>query len=515
MKTNKLILLLTALVTVYACDKEFLETNPTAELSAEQVGEAVAVNPAAAKGTLLGIYEQFYRFGSGGGHGQEDFGTKINDINTDILSGDLAHTGKSYGRQTGFSELTATVDPSDRFNYGAWRYLYRVINLSNLVIDGLGGDEADLTSDVSKFTIGQAKAARGIAYFYLIHYYIDDISNLSQDAIPLYTNSEQREQPKSTLQQVFDQTVLDLTTAETLLDGFSRSSKIEFNQDIVRGWLAYTYGALNNWAKTAEYAKKVIDSGNYPIMTAEEVAVLGGTDAVGGFNDVNSHPGIMWGIDVTADQELASLYTWWGFMDYFSYSYAAVGNRKAIDLGLYGQIRDDDIRLNQFPFTDFGAGYLVPAGKFYYKGAQNEWAADIPTAYEGFAGPQTNVDSDAHYMRVAEMYLLHAEASAESGNEAVAKESLKALLDLRIADHSYVDALTGEDLLDEISFQTRLELFAEGKSYLLMKRQRQSRTRGANWLDFAGETFQHNDDRLSYELPENELLFNPFIDDQN
>ena len=32
---------------------------------------------------------------------------------------------------------------------------------------------------------------------------------------------------------------------------------------------------------------------------------------------------------------------------------------------------------------------------------------------------------------------------------------------------------------------------------------------------FAGETFQHNDDRLSYELPENELLFNPFIDEQN
>ena len=64
------------------------------------------------------------------------------------------------------------------------------------------------------------------------------------------------------------------------------------NQDIVRGILAYTYGALNDWSKTEEYAQKVVTAG-YPIMTAEEVTVLGDDDTIGGFNDVNSHPGIM------------------------------------------------------------------------------------------------------------------------------------------------------------------------------------------------------------------------------
>ena len=142
MKLNKLIYVLSILFITVSCDEEFLETYPTDSLSQEQVGEALAVNPAAAEGTLFGIYEQFYRLGSGGGQGQEDFGLKIIDINTDILSGDMAHTGKSYNRQASISELTETVSPDNRFNYMHWRMLYRLINLSNLVIDGLGGADA-------------------------------------------------------------------------------------------------------------------------------------------------------------------------------------------------------------------------------------------------------------------------------------------------------------------------------------------------------------------------------------
>ncbi|MDB4187081.1 RagB/SusD family nutrient uptake outer membrane protein [Flavobacteriaceae bacterium] len=495
-------------ISVLSCEKDFLETFPTAELSQEQVAEAVAINPGAAEGTLLGIYEQFYRIGSGGVGGQEDFGIKTQDIFTDMLSGDMAHTGKSYSRMVRISELTATIDPKDNYNYVPWRYLYRVVNLSNLVIDGLGGDTATLDTDVARHTMGQAKAARGFAYYNLVHLFTDDISQLSKPVLPIYTSADQPEQPKSTVQAVFDQALADLLAAETLLADFSRTAKIEFNQDIVRGLLAYTYGAMNNWPKTAEYAEMVVNAG-YPIMTANEVAVMGDGDTVGGFNDVNSHPGIMWGIDITSSNELYSLGTWWGHMDYYSYAYAAVGNRKSIDVSLYNEMADDDIRKKQFPFyPQYGGSYLIPVGKFYYKGAQEG-------GFNGFSGPQLNIDSDSHYMRIAEMYLLHAEASAENGQDAAARTSLKALLDLRVGDTTYLDALSGQALKDEISVQTRLELFGEGKSYFLMKRQRQSRTRGANWLDLVGETFSHSDDRLTYEIPQNELLFNTNYSEQN
>ena len=104
MKLNKLIYILSIVLFTVSCEKDFLETYPTASLSQEQVGEALAVNDAAAEGTLLGIYEQLYRRGSGGSSAQEDFGVKAYDMYTDILSGDVAHTGKSYNRQTAISE---------------------------------------------------------------------------------------------------------------------------------------------------------------------------------------------------------------------------------------------------------------------------------------------------------------------------------------------------------------------------------------------------------------------------
>ena len=51
--------------------------------------------------------------------------------------------------------------------------------------------------------MGQALAARGFAYYYLLNLFVDDISDLTQKVLPLYTNAEQTEQPKSSLADVF------------------------------------------------------------------------------------------------------------------------------------------------------------------------------------------------------------------------------------------------------------------------------------------------------------------------
>ncbi len=504
MKTIKKLALAGVLVSLISCEKDFLETFPTASLSQEQVTEAAQVNPDVSKATLLGIYENLYRRGSGGTSSQEDFGITTQYIQLDMLSADMAHLGKSYNRQTAISELTATQDPDNDYNYRPWRFLYRIINLSNLVIDGAGGNDIVPETASARHTVGQAKALRGYAYFFLAHVFVNDITDMSKEVLPIYTSAEDLDQPKSTLQEVFDVMLKDLTDAETLLEGFQRSAKIEINQDVVRGLLAKTYGVLNNWPKAEEYAAKVVNAGAYPIMTADEVALLPGeAGTVGGFNDINSIPGVMWGIDITpAGQGLASLFSWWGFMDYYSYSYAAVGNRKGMDSDLYANFRDGDIRKNQFN------SILMPTGKFYYKGAE-------ANGFRPFSGPQSNIDSDSHYMRVAEMYLLHAEAAAENGNDAAARTSLKAVLDLRLDDTSYLNALSGSALAEEAALQARLELFAEGQSYFIMKRRRETRTRGANWLDNAGESFSHTDERLTYEIPQEEILFNPNLSTQN
>ena len=108
-----------------------------------------------------------------------------------------------------------------------------------------------------------------------------------------------------------------------------------------------------------------------------------------------------------------------------------------------------------------------------------------------------------------------AEAEAALGNDAAARQSLKAILDHRIPDTSYLDALSGADLQDEVYLQTRIELWGEGKSYLAMKRLRKTITRGSNWLDYAGQSFDYNDERLTFEIPEIEIRNNPNISEQN
>lgn len=503
MKMLRKIIYVGVFLSFVSCSEDFLEVYPTEVLSAEQVSEAAEINPNVAKGTLLGIYENLYRRGSGGTDAQEDFGITAQYMQLDILSADMAHLSKGYNRQVNISELTATLDPDDQVNYRPWRFLYRVINLSNLVIDGAGGNDVVPETEITRHTVGQAKALRGYAYYFLAHIYVNDISDLSKPVLPIYKSAEDLDLPKSTLQEVFDFALKDLLDAEILLEGFIREEKIEINQDVVRGLLARTYGALNKWAETEIYAKKVIDAG-YPIMTADEVALLPEEDgSVGGFNDVNSIPGVIWGINITPEgQGLASLFSWWGFMDPYSYSYAAVGNAKGMDEALHSKFRPDDIRLYQFDAS------LRPRGKFYYKGAQNN-------GFGLFSGPQANIDSDSHYLRIAEMYLLHAEAAAENGNYDAARTSLKAVLDLRLDDSSYIDALPDAGLAEEAALQARLELFAEGQSYFIMKRRGETRTRGTNWLDYAGQSFNHSDEKLTYEIPQQEILFNSNLGGQN
>ena len=99
--------------------------------------------------------------------------------------------------------------------------------------------------------------------------------------------------------------------------------------------------------------------------------------------------------------------------------------------------------------------------------------------------------------------------------DAVAVNRLKDLLSQRLDDVTYLDALSGQALLDEIYLQTRIELWGEGKSYLALKRFKETVVRGSNHLSYVGEAIPYDDERLTFEIPEAEILYNPFISTQN
>ncbi|WP_208890014.1 RagB/SusD family nutrient uptake outer membrane protein [Polaribacter sejongensis] len=490
MKYNilKTVFALAVITTFLSCGEDFLEKSPTEFISAEDVITTGELDPSISDANLRGIYSMMINTGTGGfSTDHEDFGQKGYDIFTDFLSGDLALTANNYNRYGNFVNLLSTVDYADNDNYMPWRYYYRVIRSANQVISTLGGNEAIPESDASKHALGQAKTLRAYAYFYLSQLFQKEY-NATEAILPLYTTPTDPVFAQSPMSDVYDFMIEDLTSADSLLIGFDRANKTGANQDVARALLAYVYAAKGDSASNLlakGLADQVIDAG-YPLMTSTEV--------VGGFNDLNT-PAWIWGFDITLANGL-DLASWWGQIDVFTYSYQWAGDRKGIDNVLFSKIKDNDIRKTQFDTINS----LQPRNKFYN-------AARV-------IGGQRNIEDDYIYMRVAEMYLLSAEMAAKEGQDAAARTRLNELLSERFTeatDYAYVNGLSGDDLLDEVILQTRIELWGEGKSYLSMKRNKQTMTRGTNHVFHSGLSIPYTDERLTFEIPQAEIQNNPFI----
>jgi hypothetical protein len=501
MKKIIYILVIIASLSLSSCSDDFLDQRPTSFISNEDLGETALINPSIVEGNLRGIYNQMVTAYIGGTTSQEDFGHKSFDLMSDLLSSDLAQVGSSYNRFVGLANFVWTADNTINLpNYTAWRFYYRIINSANLIIAANGGNDAIPESAAVKGVVGQAKTIRAFAYFYLSQYFAIKY-DAGAEILPLYINPGEPGKAKSTMGEIYNQIIADLNSAISFMDGYARPNKASLNQNVAKGILTYVYASMGQSDKNQlaqKLADEVINSGEFAMMNADEVT--------GGFTTLGT-PGWMWGFDITVANNLG-LVSWHGFMDYYSYSYQAVGNYRGIDRGLYDKISDNDIRKLQHgsPAGGWtpGASPLIPARKFYN------------LALKPFG--QLPITDDYVYMRVTEMYLLSAEMSAVEGNDAAAKTRLKQVLAKRYnspADYAYVDGLSGQALVDEIVFQTKIEFVGEGKSYLLMKRRKLSNTRGSNHLNRAGETISYDDPRVTFSIHQREITDNPLISEGN
>lgn len=490
----KSMLLLASLAFVsVGCSESFLEESPTQYVSVTDVKGTTKIYPEIASGTLRGIYEMMFTTGTGGTTDHADFGQKGYDIYSDLLSGDIALTQNSYDRYGNFAQLISTADFTFTTpNYIAWRYYYRIINASNLVIKSLGGNNGTVL-DADKSAMGQAKAMRAYAYFYLTQFYIAEYSPTSK-VLPIYTEPNSPAKAQSTTDEVYKLMIKDLEEAIVLLNGYGRLNSYEVNENVAKGLLAYVYASMGESAsniKAKQLAEEVINSGKFPLTTKDALT--------GGFNNVNTSPSWMWGVDITSDNGL-DLISWWGQMDVFTYSYQFAGDKKAVDVNLYNSIKTNDVRKGQFFNNPASSNHLAPLNKFY--------------APARVAGQQRTIETDYIYMRIEEMYLLSAEMSAREGVDVDAKNRLKDVLAIRFddaTDYAYIDGLAGNALQDEVYLQTRIEFVAEGKSYLALKRNKATVTRGANNLFLVNVPIPYNDNRLKFEIPQSEIQNNPFI----
>ena len=495
MKTKYLLTLAVAATAILGgCKKTFLETQPTSFTTPELLGQAALQDPKLLNGNISGLYTTMFTPAVGGTTGHDDFGQKGIDIYTDMLESDMVLAGVTYGWYSNLVKYVATPNYTTNENYIPFRYYYRQIFGANTIIDILGGNDAVLTGG-NAITMGQAKAMRAYANFYLSQLYAKEYGDGSAKILPIYKTADSKfaNQPKSTAKDVWDLMVKDLTDAIALLNGFTRGTKDQVNQNVAKGLLAYVLAARGtqaDWAQVTTLTSDIMAA--FPKTTKAYYVYDGTNIATAGFNNVAS-PSWMWGVDLTLAQGL-NLISWFGQIDQFTYSYTFAGDPKQIDRGLYDAIRPDDARKGQFAAPT--ATYkLQPINKIF--------------APARTSGGTRYVDMDYVYMRSDEFYLMNAEAKARTGQDGPAKTQLTAFLSDRITDVSYINVLAGQSLLNEIYLQTRIELWGEGKAYLAMKRNKVTITRGPNHLFEAGNSFAYNDPKLTFLIPQNEELNNP------
>lgn len=497
-----------------SCSDDYLVEEPTGnEVNIRQISEAGETNPEISGGFMTGVYSTMFTTGTGGTDSQADMGQKGYDIYGDMLSGDMALTGSAYGwYRAAITQLQAPEDFTQLENYHVWRYYYRVINRSNLVIETILGqpqpdDEAELDAIISELepanrhNLGQALAMRAHSYFHLTQFMINDVTtSWTSPTLPIYKVAGLVGNSKSTTQEVYSLMEDDLTRSITLLDDYTRPSKVEIDQPIAQTILAYVLASRKDrWPDVVTLTNSALGRTDANLMTADpdDPSI---NSIFGGFNDVNSQ-GWMWGIDINADIGLG-LVSWWGQIDFYSYGYASIGDPKAMDIDLYNSMQPDDVRREQYFNNPDSPNHLQPLFKFYDSDRVQFGASQI-------------VKADYIYMRYVEPLLLNIEALAKSGREGEAKIALEDFASTRIDDTSYINNLSGQALYDEIYKQTRLELWGEGKSYFALKRNEATVTRGDNHLSFVGDPIPWNDESLTFEIPQQEIQDNSNINDQN
>lgn len=491
-------MILVAALINFSCEDEFLEPERATNVITDvDLSENVGNNPELIEGTLEGIVgfmiDDFGTLGDGAGR-HYDIGQKGVDIWTDMTCGDMALSASAFGWYNSTANLQSQVDFTQEENEIIWNYYFRIISIANSVVQSSGGNNPETDDENTLRINAQAKSFRAYAYFYLTQLFQTEYDP-AEPILPFY-DGENNDFAKAPASDIYDLMISDLTFAIDNLDGYNRAVKSEIDQTVAHGLLAYVYGAMGDYTNAKTQAEAVINSGAYPLTSEGELAFPG---AGSGFNTIA--PSWVWGFDITGDLG-HQLINWWGQMDYFTYSYAWAGDTKSIDDLLYGEIPDEDIRKTQF---GQGAQALQPINKFF--------------APDRTPGGQFQITTDYIFMRVEEFYLLSAEASANLGDEASAKSRLADLLSIRLggtaAANTYLNQFSGQDLIDEIYFQTRAEFWGEGKSYLAMKRNKANVTRGTNHVFQAEESFSHNDDEMSFQIPEVEIINNPSISTQN
>lgn len=354
--------------------------------------------------------------------------------------------------------------PSNSTVAEIWNGSYNLIYATNAIIEGVEGSVYFTAGEAAQFS-GEAKFLRALVHFYLYNLYGD---------IPYITTTNYIENQSVTRDQketVFDNIIADLINArENLPETDISGEHVRADARAARAFLARVYLFNEQWQNAEEMASSVISQSNWE-PNLENVFL-------------KESPSIIF--------QLMPQFDGMNTLEAQTFIFTTVPPpTRALSTQLINSFETNDLRKSIWT-----EGVSDGNQTFFY-----------PYKYKHRAGEGSNSEYSV-ILRLAEQYLIRAEASVKLGNIASAQEDLN-----RIRARAGLTAITTSnaiELLQAILHEKQVELFTEhGHRFLDLKR--------TGHLDTFMETVKpgwNSTDQL-LPIPEKEILTNPNLQPQN
>ncbi|MDF2192263.1 RagB/SusD family nutrient uptake outer membrane protein [Paraflavitalea sp. CAU 1676] len=490
--------LLLAVVTGSGCKKEFItDPKPTDAVSEDDVFKSVSGVRSYFSGIYRNMRRQWSNLDNTAGGATDTWG--YNSINLARINKgtDIINPGGFYQ----FDYRHENREPTYRRTIFTWGFFYEHINQANVIIKGVTA--STLPAADKKLLEAEARAIRAWFYFDLIREFQHTIAkDANAPGVPLYTEPtglENEGKPRGTIKEVYDLINADIEFATQSL-GTGRLVKSDININVAWGMAARIYLEQRRWADAKNAAQK-----------ARAGYSLDAASYANGFSDLGS-PEVIWGFPQATDIGGQSLY--YGTPSSF---YEKTGNgydNLFVNSSLVASFAPTDVR-NLFFLT---SGNPNSAQRF----STNKFGSAIAEEVELITGEvvplkATFFNEALPMIRVAEMYLVEAEAKAEL-NEADAGVPLLAVQKSRDASAT-ASGNTGAALITEILLERRKEFYGElGLDYLDVKRRQLPLVRTGNHPAAYRFTIPANDNRFIMKIPQKEFDSNKKLNpatDQN
>ena len=420
----------------------------------------------------------------------------------DLMTGDLLQSTKNYAHH--FYYWAPNKYQGDGYVFGQYisTYYYSFILTINNMVGAVNPDNA---TDEQLGYLGAGLAFRALCYIDLARMYEflpnDKTSNINADGndvsgltVPIVTaemnQADALNNPRATHEKMKEFIESDLNKAEEYIKHLTKTGNgVLPDLSCVYGLKARLYMWDGDYENAAKYARLAINNAKVQPMSEEAC-----TNYKTGFNDITKW---MWGATQTSEDTSVKtgIINWTSWLsNQTTFGYSGYGEENMpfneIDKRMYERISDTDFRKLEFKAPE-GSELAdkviqIPATKSLADKRMPAYASVKFRPNEGNTDdPNIGAASSYPIMRVEEMYFIEAEAVAHT-NAAKGKELLETFMKT-YRDPQYTCSVSStDDVVEEIVFQKRVELWGEGQTFFDIKRLNYSVTRGypgTNWYD--------------------------------